>query len=135
MSYEEVDKKITIDEILEKLINKESYIVIKYETVSSKYLELPYRNALRDELKEQEVWVDLQELDYNNAYPPLRWEVDCIELIMEAFNAVDEGYYILRYTELYLFKGETWFIFGSNNDLKIKTIYKTEDVKSKELKK
>lgn len=125
MSYKDVDIEITIDEILDKLINQKSHI--EFRLKHNKYIERPYYDAMREDMKEDEIWSDLQELDYNNKYPPLQWELDSIDLILETINAVEEGYLEFDKTQLHMSgMRETWYISGCGENFRIKTIYKME---------
>jgi len=132
MSYDyNVDIKVKMDEILEKLLDDKSYI--EFRLKHNKYIERPYHDAMREEFKEDEMWSDLQELDYSNRYPPLHWKSDNIGLIMEVINAVEEGYLEFDRTQLHMSgHTETWYISGHNDDFRIKTIYKSSTNSKKE---
>ena len=108
MSYENVNIKITIDEILDKLINQKSYIIFKLKY--NEFIEIPYYDAMKAELIEEECWGELKELD-DSVFPTLRWDVECIDLIMETINAVEEDFLEFKQTQLHMFENnESWYI-------------------------
>jgi len=124
MTYKDVDIKITIDEIIEKLLYGAT-IEFKVDHTTLGYIEQPFYDDMREQMKEDEMWSDLQELDYSGKFPPLVWKDDS-DLIMEIINSVEEGYLKFNNTQINFIGKETLYLFGSNNNLKIKTIYQME---------
>ena len=98
MTHEEVDIEITMDEIIEKLLDG-AVINFKVDHTKLGHVERPFYDEMRDQMKEDGMWSDLQLLDYSGIFPPLVWK-DSSDLIMETINAVEEGYLKFNSTEV-----------------------------------
>ena len=118
MTYKTVDIDISFSDFKKK-INEEKTCI----TFHVKYLQhtdkLKLFEEMREEMKENEMWSDLERLDYDGTFPPLRYKDDK-DLIDELLNYIKEGNLEMDQTEIrYLGSNRSEYYIGKENKIKM----------------
>lgn len=119
-----VDIDTTLDELLEKIKQINVSVIFKIRHISHsypylKYKDLPLHDEMRDELKEDECWDELQKLDHDGELPSLRYKKDSA-LINEIIDAVKTGHLALDKTEIrFLKENKSEYYSGTGNKIKL----------------
>jgi len=117
MAYEDVDIDVTLDDFVKKMMN--DTISIEFKIKHVKHKELPFFDDMREQLKENESWQELQDLDYSGKLPTLRYKDDTA-LVNEIINAVREECLELDKTEIrYLREHRGEYYSGKGSNLKM----------------
>lgn len=123
MTYEKVYIDISFSDFKKK-INEEKTCIsfhIKYLLHSEK----PCFEEMRDDMKDNEMWSDLDRLDYG-VFPPLRYKDDK-DLIDEILNCIKEGHLEMKQTEIrYLGSNRSEYYSGKEDKIKMVLKYRCD---------
>ena len=97
MVWQDVFKLIPIQDFENKIEQSDS-VTLKIKYMPG-VLNLPKYQELREELKEDEAWSELENLDMNGALPPMRYKENK-EIIDEIVLAVKTGKLTMKETEI-----------------------------------
>lgn len=118
MTYENVDIDVTLDDFVKKIMADAVSIEFKIKWHNT-HKKTPFFNDMREDLKENENWQELQDLDYSGKLPTLRYK-DNTALINELINAVRDECLELDKTEIrYLREHRGEYYSGKGNNLKM----------------
>lgn len=132
--YEFVDIDTTLDDVLEKIKQKNVSVIFKIHFIASddpslKYKELSLYDKMRDEMKEDEEWEALLDLD-RGVFPVLKYEYEeDPALINEIIDAIKTGQLAFNNTCIdFLKEGQSEFYSGTKDNIKMVMKHKQRKV-------
>jgi len=122
MPYKELNINVLF-ESFEKLV-KNKHIVVTFNIKYKEYAKSPCYDDMREEMKENEMWSDLENLDHSGTFPPLRYRDD-EKLIDEILNNIKNECWKMKQTEIrFLGKSKSKYYSGSGKKIKLVLEYR-----------